>query len=374
MADRIRTVRSSGGNYSTLEGCLDGEAGDLTATSERLWVQCGAFEDSTPVNQSSGWTTSSEYYVYITADDNHAGVWSASVYRLIVTTNYAAFLTSGIPHLRTEGLQIANARSSTSSNYAQIYGNTDHWHHRGLFVGYNPSTGAAYAHYSTGQTFLTTATILISVGGAGSSSYCCYPNPASGYAHTFRNVTMYGGRASMRAFNTGAGDIYWYNVHASNFGEDTVNESDGTLTSGSDYNLTEQATAPTNFGGNSVTSATAAFEDETWTTYPWEMDLRRTLSDDGVDVGVSQSSYFTDDVVGVPWSVWDIGANETASGSTDSEVYDAASVRVEHAYQIAYPASEVSSSGWTASSGTRYEAIDDPLGTDDGEYISTPDT
>lgn len=311
MADRIRTVRPSGGNYSSLEGCLDGEAGDLVSAQERLWVQCAAMVDNTGVNQTSGWTTSATYPVYITADNSHNGVWSDQIYRLVEASTYAAFLTSGIQYLRTEGLQIANIRSSTTSDYSVIYGNTDHWHHRLLCLCHNPNTGDAIGLTATGTNYLVTASIIWVYGGT--SSYPIYADQQTfGDTVTLQNCTLWGGRAAMRCSPASGGLTYFYNVHCSNQTDDIVYEDTGTLSSGSNYNLGELSTAPTNWGLNSYTSATVSLEDETWTTWISEMDLRRALGDDGDDVGTNLSAFFTTDVTGTLWATWDIGANESA--------------------------------------------------------------
>lgn len=129
--------------YSTLNAAVDALAQDLVTAKKILRVNVrGATNADTAYVSTSGYTTSSSYYLWITVDseDRHAGVWSNSKYRLVVARNYDAALT-GLPnYTRIEGLQIRN----TGTNSRTVTANSILYFHECILRG-----GPQYTVYVT---------------------------------------------------------------------------------------------------------------------------------------------------------------------------------------------------------------------------------
>ncbi|MDV7392544.1 hypothetical protein RZS08_14355, partial [Arthrospira platensis SPKY1] len=96
MANATVTVKSSGGDYTSLNAALAGEVADLTSNCHGtggpgiLTIECWNFEDTTAASTGTGYTTSADYYINIIgrADDktsSNTGKWSTDRYRLITT-------------------------------------------------------------------------------------------------------------------------------------------------------------------------------------------------------------------------------------------------------------------------------------------------
>jgi hypothetical protein len=62
MANKTVTVKTSGGDYTSLNAALAGEAIDLVANTRILTIECYAFTDTTAVT-ISGYTSDESYYV-----------------------------------------------------------------------------------------------------------------------------------------------------------------------------------------------------------------------------------------------------------------------------------------------------------------------
>lgn len=88
MADRIKTVKSAGGDYSSLSGWVAGEAANITAggTNENRLAECYSFQDTTAVT-FAGFTTDATHYIkiYTPTTERHPGYWSTSKYYLSIS-------------------------------------------------------------------------------------------------------------------------------------------------------------------------------------------------------------------------------------------------------------------------------------------------
>lgn len=102
-----KTIKASGGDYTSLaawEGAMDG---DLTGTGYSEAV-CYAIDDVDSV-VINGWTTTADDYIYIHTDSTarHVGVWNGDKYNLI-TTNAEA-ITNNENYVRIDGLQVSTS-------------------------------------------------------------------------------------------------------------------------------------------------------------------------------------------------------------------------------------------------------------------------
>lgn len=103
---RTVTVKSSGGDYTSLNAAEAGEQGDLPSLDRQLDIECYAIDDTTACT-FSGWTTDATRYirVFCPAGEGHEGVWSTSKYRRRSSSGFGTGLTISEEFVRVEGLQ-----------------------------------------------------------------------------------------------------------------------------------------------------------------------------------------------------------------------------------------------------------------------------
>src|SRR5438105_2119999 len=83
---RIVTVRSSGGNYTSLAAAITGERKNLVALDEQLTIQCysSAAPDTAQVQifDTDGWVTDSTHYIDIVVppSERHTGKFDPTKY------------------------------------------------------------------------------------------------------------------------------------------------------------------------------------------------------------------------------------------------------------------------------------------------------
>lgn len=117
MANATVTVKSSGGNYTSLNSALAGESADLTTNCHStggagiLTIECyylsGA--DTTNASTGTGYTTSSSYYINIVVPtaERHDGKWNTSKYSLAASVSNYGLLEIYEAYTRLTGLQIS---------------------------------------------------------------------------------------------------------------------------------------------------------------------------------------------------------------------------------------------------------------------------
>jgi hypothetical protein len=91
MALRVVTVKSSGGDYSSLNAALVGESGDLVSLDRQLRIDCYSFADTTAADSGFGWTTDATRFVTVAAVNNHFGLYGGPA----GTTSYRMEPASG---------------------------------------------------------------------------------------------------------------------------------------------------------------------------------------------------------------------------------------------------------------------------------------
>ena len=121
MADeRLVTVKSSGGDYTSLAAAIAGEAGDLVAADEWLHVECYAMQDTSQV-AVTGYTTNASCYIKIDTplSERHQGVWDTNKY-CINRDTYSTNLTISVANVLVEGLQSRNLVDEAFRLYGSI--------------------------------------------------------------------------------------------------------------------------------------------------------------------------------------------------------------------------------------------------------------
>lgn len=93
MADSTVTVKSSGGDYTSLNAALSGESKDLVTNTQILTIYCYAMEDTTAFDTGTGYTTSSSYYINMTSPsgERHDGKYNTEKYRVVKTGGSNAY-------------------------------------------------------------------------------------------------------------------------------------------------------------------------------------------------------------------------------------------------------------------------------------------
>jgi hypothetical protein len=116
--ERLKTVKPTGGDYTSLAAAIAGEAGNLVAADEWLHVECYAMTDTAEAN-ITGFTTDADCKIVVDTplSERHQGVWDSNKYNItgpidngIIKVNQA--------HVLLEGLQ---AYSTLAWSGAAIY-------------------------------------------------------------------------------------------------------------------------------------------------------------------------------------------------------------------------------------------------------------
>lgn len=108
---RTVTVKSSGGDYTSLQAAETGEQGDLVSLDRQLDIECHNIVDGSVT--FAGWTTDATRYVRVYAAQHHGGSWSTSAYRIVTATNPVA--VTGCAFIRFQGIQIDCTHTGTNN-------------------------------------------------------------------------------------------------------------------------------------------------------------------------------------------------------------------------------------------------------------------
>ncbi len=321
MANKTVTVKSSGGDYASLNAALAGEDDinpDLTAMAGILTIACYAFQDTTPADTGTGYTTSEAYYLLITcaAGEGHQGVWSESKYRIEITSA-AHSLTAKEGFTRVIGLQ-ASATTATSDNRAAI-----------VVDGANANSCRLEAN-------------LVREMGSGSNRSGIAvssgtPGPAFVYNNIVYDFSDTEGAGIQVQTATTPSRIYGNTVAHCNIGIYTsyadayvemnllyacTTPISGTTAARGDYNATDASAL--SYGDSGTTNTHDRVSQSFGFVSDGGRDYHLTVSDDGArDHGTDYSTYYTLDVDGVARiGTWDIGADEyVAAGGQSAPVF-----------------------------------------------------
>jgi hypothetical protein len=105
------TVRSSGGDYPTLNAALAGESADLVTAARLLTIECYEFTDTTTATTGTGYTTSADYYINIVVPvaERHDGTPNAGGY--LLSGSGSPLLTIAGAYTRVTGLHVVSTGS-----------------------------------------------------------------------------------------------------------------------------------------------------------------------------------------------------------------------------------------------------------------------
>jgi hypothetical protein len=315
VANATKTVKSSGGDYTSLNAALAGQAANLTTNCAGtggagiLTIECyylsGA--DTTNASTGTGYTTSSSYYINIVVPtaERHDGKWNTSKYSLAASVSNYGLLEIYEAYTRLTGLQISVTGTSDDDR-------------SGIRI-----DGAGYC--------LIDKCIIRRA----SSSHICqgirFGNASSLYCD-IRNTYIYG-------FNVGA----WYAGISCDDASSNIKIQNCTI-SGNYYGINGNSHVVTNCavfnnsddfygtmtisycasddgdGSNAVNISPGATEADDWANAfvdyaNGDFHVKNTSSV-LYNAGNDLSGTFTDDIDGDTRSQWDIGADEYVAAAT----------------------------------------------------------
>lgn len=304
MADKTVTVKSSGGDYTSLNAALAGESTNLVSTLDGiLTIECYAMSDTTAASTGTGYTTDADHYINITVPtgNRHAGKWDDTKYKLTISTE-ASTLVINAAYTRVKYLQIKDTSGAYDSRYATY-----------LFTN------------SAGSTI---ANCIITCANTGRSDRRGITSRAAGNFYVYNNIIYDFSASGYRGImaDLSANKMYAYHntvvncatgidcggyqdiVAIGNLTNDCTDGFANDFDSTSNYNVSDIASDPP--GANSVVGE-VAFVDEA------NKDFHLASSDTvAIDAGNggTPKSVFTDDIDGESRPVtdgdWDIGADE----------------------------------------------------------------
>lgn len=307
---RTVTVKSSGGDYTSLSSAEAGEQGNLVSLDRQLNIECyaSAAGDSTQV-RVDGWTTDSTRYIdiYCPTGERHAGTWDTAKYHLTLTTSGSpgGCITNAEDYTRIRYLQVRNTRSSPPQYNSCIYSAAngtliDGCITRGGYAGIDTDTsghivrncvsyegirGGGNNNTSGGNTWQN-CTLIGTTSGLASNASTTYPTASNVYAH---------------------GGTYGFSDYLLANAGGTMNKTN-CMSSDTSSTSTYNGSTPTNCT-NSVAHSTANFTNVTSTTENYLLPSGSALIDAGVDL----SGTFTNDIDGTTRpqnSAFDVGADE----------------------------------------------------------------
>lgn len=306
-----KTVKSSGGDYTSLSGWEAGQQGDLVTADEIRQAECYAMEDTSAV-VISGWTTDATRYwrIYTPAAERHDGKWNTGKYRHNPTNSvYNLDISDSTVTGYIEGLQFRNNYTVANTPRCILGRHSSGTVYVSACVLVMASSGSVTSSqiigWDYGGNYKIWNNVFINDGGTGCTGYSI-AGTSYVYSNTFRDCAL--------AMQRAGGTI----VAKNNLIDQCTTAASGTFAAGTDYNATNNASMgyTVTGGGNTHdrTSQTFTFVDAA--NDDFHLASGDTAAKDfGTDLSADANLAFSDDVDGVTRSgTWDIGADETAAG------------------------------------------------------------
>jgi hypothetical protein len=329
-----KTVKPSGGDYTSIEACLDANEQDLTGDGwfdveiDGTWSSA----DTTVVTDNNYTTTSVDYInIYTTATARHKGVWSTSYYILSCQGLYGSAFTM-TTNIRLTGIQISYSGASGSGYY-----------------GYGIEMDA-----DTGETQNLSNCIIKSVPNSANETAIPTWNSNGGTVNIWNNVLYNTGRG----INCGSYPAaYTINIFNNTFGYaigDNITIKGGNPTYTLKNNLAQGGTtdydisnatpvsadniaSDTSSPNNEWDSINVVFVNEGAGTEDFHLDATDTSGAVGGGTVDPGSGLFSDDIDGdARGAAWDIGADEyvSAGGAVTGNVRMGGTWRINGSAQL----------------------------------------
>lgn len=313
------TVKTSGGDYTSLNGAEAGEQADLPTADVNLTIECYAMSDTAAVD-FDGWTTDATRMITVTVPvaERHSGVYDAAKY--VKTNGHGTGFDIHEAYVDVVGVQFTG-----DNNYAT-----------GACVDINGDLGVS-------SVFNFEKCLFVYLGADGFGTYglelefLTGPDQRTLY---MRNCLFYDwdGASAIRNIDDEANwNAYVFNCTFQNnvlavasdanlklmnclFSGNTTDFS-GTIGSGSDYNATNNASLGYTANTNDRVSQTFTFDDAGGDDFHLDPADAGAL-DFGVDLSADADQPFSDDIEGTTRSgTWDIGCFNAVAAAAANQPY-----------------------------------------------------
>jgi len=304
----VKTVKASGGDYTTLQAAINACPSDITAagTNETWEIECYSSVTGSNSITISGKTTDATHYIriYTPQAERHNGISGGFA---VETAGYSPGISVQNDHVRIEGIRFALGTNHASSIH--ITGAAA----RNVLIAECVLVDTVYGGVRI--TSVTGGTIslrnCVNRRGNGNFAVLVYASSGSGYTVRAYNCTAY------TTESTADGNrLFWNNAGVTCIAKNCLGVSGGgsnvftgTWSSWS-HNNSSDSTAP---GTNATTSWSHNFTDAA------NGDLSLTSEVAGTDLSADADLPFSIDITGATRSGWSRGAFEyaPAGGSND---------------------------------------------------------
>lgn len=302
----FRTIKSAGGNYSSLNSWEAGESRDLTLVNKSAVAECYSMSDTT-ATVVNGWVTSAAntIKIYTPLSERHSGVWSTGKYSLVTS---ATTLTLSTPNITVDGLQLSGSAGGWGNiynHYSGLTGNVTISNNilQGVVVP-DSNYGGIYNDVIASSGILNVYNNLIYGWSGANAGLCGYSNAGH---NTFTQSNLYN-----NLFHCKIGVALFLAPTLLNnniFYQCNVDPNNNNALSGTDYNVTDATGIYYSVAGSTNThdkvSQNFSFVNAA------NNDFRLSAYDTGaIFNGTSLSGIFTTDSIGTSrgtGTVWDVG-------------------------------------------------------------------
>lgn len=304
-----KTVMPSGGDYTSLEACMNANEQNLVTADKYFDVEIDgtwSSADTTAVTIHNYTTDATRYInIYTTAAARHAGVYSTSKYYLYYNTWVAAVLDNSVNYVSITGIQV-NYNAGNNERYGLSSTGTNCILDKIILYQNTVESGSdPYGIRLGGASSIVKNSIVLGpwdVGirlEGGAIAYNCIAVGARTYGFQF--AFLAGSTINCAALSNTSGDF----------------NGDPQASPVSDYNASSDTTAKGTHTVKSLPYTTDTFTNVT----SGSEDFHLAAGSDLIDVGTDLSGTFTDDIDGETRSgTWDIGADEYSSGEPPAGV------------------------------------------------------
>lgn len=310
----LKTVKPSGGDYTTLQAAIAANAQNLVTNDKYLDIEIsgdwsgGADTSSVSI---TGYTTDSTHYIniYTTSEARHKGLYSTSYYRLEVNNAFGSIFNIGENDVTVTGIQVKNTSGTTGDPYTPNAFHVNDGTTRLLInkvIAIAPQIGIRINSFSGTQEIRNSISIA-----TWNDSVRKGEGIFAGYGTaTIRNtIGIHRGQGVGISGSSAQGNITCVNCYARSSTGSAYSQID-TLTTSASSDTTGSAglqnIAYSISSGAYFTNVTAGSED-------FHIGSNSALKDVGTDL----SAAFTDDIDGATRSgTWDIGADEFVAAAT----------------------------------------------------------
>lgn len=303
MADTIKTVKSSGGDYSSLSAWEAGQQ-KVIAAGDTEQAECYAFQDTTIVT-IDGWTTVATGYIriYTPTAERHNGTLGTG-YRLVANAAFNRVLRINEDFVRLEGIAIRHSTTAFNGSENAIF-NSNSGSTRDIRIEKCLITGGIQSINSSGGV-LKVANCFIFTGGPTAFVSSFGPSAPNDAIYNCTAV------AATNGITSSGGTCLVKNCYVSAASGTEFSSSGQTRTTCAHASSASwsNSTASIAYDTTNFTNVTAGSEDLHLVS-----GASATLKTGGTDLSADATFPFSDDIDGDTRSDWGIGADERAAAA-----------------------------------------------------------